>query len=125
MNAQIVKICSMGLKPSHLGKTIAELRDFLQTLKHFNPCGEGGEYESAVFDCPLFKTHRIVAKKQETVMHEDNDISPVAYLRYSELDVEEKPAADIARDQAFMDALIASSGAPPTDHLTQLQEAES
>lgn len=58
-------------------------------------------------------------------MHEDNDISPVAYLRYSEIDVEEKPAADIARDQAFMEALIASSVSPPTDHLVKLQEAES
>jgi hypothetical protein len=27
----------------------------------FNVCGEGGEYESAVFDCPLFKKYRIVS----------------------------------------------------------------
>ena len=58
-------------------------------------------------------------------MHDDNDISPVAYLKYSELDIEEKPAADIARDQAFMDALIESSSTPPTGHLAKLQEAES
>jgi len=59
MNAQIVKICSMGLKPEHLGKTIGELRDYFHTLKEkfeFNVCGEGGEYESAVFDCPIFKS---------------------------------------------------------------------
>ena len=65
INAQIVKVCSMGLKPQHLGKTIKELQAHFHDLTKkfdFNVCGEGGEYESAVFDSPLFKTQRIVAK---------------------------------------------------------------
>jgi len=73
----------MGLKPVHLGKTIAELEPYFTTLAPkfgFNVCGEGGEYESAVFDCPMFKTHRLVAKTQNVIMHEDNDTSPVGYL---------------------------------------------
>ena len=68
----------MGLTKVHLGKTISELRDHFHGLKDkfgFNVCGEGGEYESAVFDCPLFKTHRIVVGGQEVVMHEDNEVS--------------------------------------------------
>lgn len=70
----------MGLKQIHLGKTIAELRDYFNSLKYFNICGEGGEYESAVFDCPMFKTHRIESKNQEVIIHDANDISPVAFL---------------------------------------------
>ena len=80
MRAEIVKICAMGLKQEHLGKTIAELRDYFNSLKHFNVCGEGGEYETAVFDCPLFKTHKIQAGSKKVVVHDANDISPVAFL---------------------------------------------
>jgi diphthine-ammonia ligase len=97
MNAQIVKICSMGLTKPHLGKTILELRDHFQSLTtkfDFNVCGEGGEYESAVFDCPLYKKFKIVSKKQEVIMHEDNEICPVAYLQYQDLELVEKSAED-------------------------------
>jgi diphthine-ammonia ligase len=54
----------MGLSPDHLGKTISELKPELDKLyKEYgmNVCGEGGEYESAVFDSPIFATHKIVA----------------------------------------------------------------
>jgi diphthine-ammonia ligase len=63
MDARIVKTCSMGLKEMHLGKTISEMQGNFRTFTKgfgFNICGEGGEYETAVFDCPLFKTQRIV-----------------------------------------------------------------
>lgn len=65
----------MGLKHEHLGMTIADLREYFHHLRDkfdFHVCGEGGEYESAVFDCPLFKTHKLVAKKQDVVSHDDN-----------------------------------------------------
>jgi len=64
MDAQIVKVCSMGLKPLHLGKKISQLYPYFLGLRdkfQFNVCGEGGEYESAVFDCPLFKNKKIVS----------------------------------------------------------------
>lgn len=108
MNAQLVKVCSMGLKPNHLGKTITELQPHFKQLEGqfgFNVCGEGGEYESAVFDCPLFLTQRIVCRKQEVVHHDENPISPVAYLLYQDLDVEDKPEEDIIRDAAIMNAM--------------------
>ena len=66
MDGRIIKVCSMGLKEVHLGKSIAELAPVFNKFKDqfgFNVCGEGGEYESAVFDCPLFKTKRIVCEK--------------------------------------------------------------
>ncbi len=83
MNAQIVKICSMGLKPLHLGKTITQLYPYFLSLRdkfQFNVCGEGGEYETAVFDSPLFKNKKIVSVEWQVVHHEENEFAPVAYL---------------------------------------------
>jgi diphthine-ammonia ligase len=50
-------------------------------------CGEGGEYESAVFDCPLFKNKKIVEIENVIVNHIDNDISPVAYIKFKLLEI--------------------------------------
>jgi diphthine-ammonia ligase len=58
IDAVLVKVCSMGLKKVHLGGRISDLRDHFNKLNKefgFNVCGEGGEYETAVLDCPLFK----------------------------------------------------------------------
>ena len=72
----------------------------------FNVCGEGGEYESAVFDCPLFKKHRIVSVDQEVVHHEDNDFAPVAYLKFKNLQLEEKSEEDKILHQELMNEMI-------------------
>ena len=53
-------------------------------------CGEGGEYESAVFDCPLFRDKCIESVESETVHHVDNDIAPVAYLNFKQFKLVEK-----------------------------------
>ena len=93
MDARIVKICSMGLSIQNLGKSILELRDHFHKLNkefNFNVCGEGGEYESVVFDCPLFKTHKIVSSNEQVVIHEKNEICPVAYIKFNELSLVEK-----------------------------------
>lgn len=57
LHAIIIKIASYGLKPQHLGKSLAELQDYFMKMKEecgMNVCGEGGEFESLVLDCPLF-----------------------------------------------------------------------
>ena len=84
MDARIIKACSMGLDNKHLGKRIGELQPHFLKLKDlcsFNVCGEGGEYESAVFDCPLFKTHRIEVERAEVVVTDPNDYAMVCYLK--------------------------------------------
>ena len=43
-------------------------------------CGEGGEFETLVLDCPIFKK-RIILKDCEIVTHIDNIINPVFYLK--------------------------------------------
>ena len=128
MNAQLVKVCSMGLTRAHLGKTIQELQPHFQTLApkfRFNVCGEGGEYETAVFDCPLFKTHRIVTTEEpEVVIHEDNPVSTVAYLRYNGLGLEEKTPEQIAADQAILQSMVDSSSTITAESLVYLDDLE-
>jgi diphthine-ammonia ligase len=55
----LVKVAGAGLDPyKHLGKTLSSLKPQLYNLHHklgLDLCGEGGEYESLVLDCPLFR----------------------------------------------------------------------
>ena len=93
MDARIVKICSMGLKEHHLGKSISTLQAHFMTLQKqcgFNICGEGGEFESIVLDCPLFKTHKIDLEEVEVVPIDKNDLAPVIFLRLKKLRLVEK-----------------------------------
>lgn len=62
IDAVLVKVASPpGLMPQkHLNKTLAQLYyggvfDRLKDKFDFHICGEGGEYETLVLDCPLFK----------------------------------------------------------------------
>lgn len=56
--AILIKVAALGLNEQHLGKTIEEMLPALVDLNGkfgINVCGEGGEYETLVLDCPLFK----------------------------------------------------------------------
>jgi diphthine-ammonia ligase len=52
-------------------------------------CGEGGEFETFVLDCPRFR-QRIRLLESRTVLHSDNCIAPVAYLKMDKLELVEK-----------------------------------
>ena len=83
MDARIVKTCCMGLKEAHLGKTITELQPFFRQLNtrfEFNVCGEGGEYETAVFDCPLFKQKRISIIQSTNTRLSEDEMAPVCTM---------------------------------------------
>lgn len=108
MDARIIKICSMGLLESHLGKSIETLQPLFMKLKDqcgFNVCGEGGEFESAVFDCPLFKTHCIELKSSEIVTIDPNEYAPVSYLRLTGLELVEKDRVTIQSHQALLHSI--------------------
>ena len=127
MEAQLVKVCSMGLKPDHLGKTIQALQPHFASLTEkfdFNVCGEGGEYETAVFDCPLFKKHKIVSKAQEVVIHDSNDVCPVAYLQYTDLALEEKSPEVLQRDSEILKELCDMYSKVRTGHLERVGQEE-
>ena len=93
VGAILVKTAGMGLKPNdHLGKSITELHDYLQSLgreQGCNVCGEGGEYESLTLDCPLFKK-RIVLDTTEIVGDTKGEIAAVAVLRVNSFHTEDK-----------------------------------
>ncbi|KAM7542520.1 hypothetical protein Aperf_G00000011552 [Anoplocephala perfoliata] len=48
-----------------------------------NPCGEGGEFETFTFDCPLFVKRIVPVESPKVIIHSTDPFSIVAYLRYS------------------------------------------
>ncbi|KAJ8656522.1 diphthine-ammonia ligase [Lichtheimia ornata] len=84
VQAILVKVAAMGLKASHLGRTIGEMYPLLCELNdkyQCHICGEGGEYETFTLDCPLFKK-RIIVNDTQTIVHSDDAFAPVAYLKF-------------------------------------------
>lgn len=54
----LIKVASYGLKQVDVGKTLLQMQDKLTKLSEgfgIHCCGEGGEFESLVLDCDLFK----------------------------------------------------------------------
>ncbi len=57
VEAIIIKVAALGLKASHLGKTLQEIQPHMILMRdkyQLNVCGEGGEFETFTLDCPLF-----------------------------------------------------------------------
>lgn len=77
LDARVIKTAGAGLDSSHLGKSLGELRPVLQKLHdmyELHLCGEGGEYETLVFDGPFFKK-RLVVTDSKVVNHSSGDVS--------------------------------------------------
>ncbi|PIC51408.1 hypothetical protein B9Z55_001931 [Caenorhabditis nigoni] len=92
VDAVLIKVAAIGLGEKHLCKTLADMAPIMKTLQDkygVHPCGEGGEFESFVRDCPLFKK-RIVIDETETVTHQDDPVAPVFYLRLKKMHLEDK-----------------------------------
>jgi diphthine-ammonia ligase len=94
IDAILVKVACVGLLPAkHLGKNIKEMRPYLQELARkygVNVCGEGGEYESATLDCPLFKGKRIIVDESEQRIHSNDAFAPVGYLLFKRFHLQDK-----------------------------------
>jgi diphthine-ammonia ligase len=76
VQAILIRVASYGLKQQHLGKTIGELQEYLVELQQkydCQCCGEGGEYESLVIDCPIYK-RRLDISQFEVVTESDNPV---------------------------------------------------
>ncbi|KAM0679354.1 hypothetical protein BDAP_000221 [Binucleata daphniae] len=76
IEARIVKIATGGFDKSCVGYTLVEIRDKINKLKdknkpfYFNYCGEGGEYETMVYNAPVFSS-QIVIEEYEVLRHPD------------------------------------------------------
>ena len=73
MEAVLVRVaCPPGLTCRHLGQSLRKLRnngvlDALNKKYHMHVAGEGGEYETLVLDCELFKFGRLILEETEVV----------------------------------------------------------
>ncbi|KAG9219011.1 hypothetical protein CCMSSC00406_0001421 [Pleurotus cornucopiae] len=93
LEAVLIKVAGIGLKPEHLGRNLAQMKPTflrLNDLYGSHICGEGGEYETLTLDCPLFKK-RLNLIETETVIHSDSDFATVAFLRIKEASLGDKP----------------------------------
>uniref|UniRef100_A0A915L678 Diphthine--ammonia ligase n=1 Tax=Romanomermis culicivorax TaxID=13658 RepID=A0A915L678_ROMCU len=93
LEAIIIKVAAMGLDPkTDLGKNLSQIRPKLLELeKRFgiNVCGEGGEFETFVLDCPLFEK-RIKIDKYDISIHSDDAFAPVGFLKLTKIHLEDK-----------------------------------
>jgi len=92
----LIKTASLGLKSHHLGKSLQEMQPLLRELKskfESNICGEGGEYETFTLDCPLF-LKKIVIVEKEIVLHSDDGIVQVSYLKLNKLELQDKDLSE-------------------------------
>lgn len=90
--AILIKVACMGLTDKHIGRTIGEMQDYLRKLNveyGTNVCGEGGEYETLVLDCPLFKK-KLSLEKYDVICHSNDVFAPVHYLRPTEIQLVDK-----------------------------------
>lgn len=79
VEAILIKVACVGLTRKHLGQSLAQIESRMAVLKdryQVHPCGEGGEYESIVLDCPLF-VKKLHITSQEVVVLEGE----TAYLK--------------------------------------------
>ena len=53
-----------------------------------NPCGEGGEFETFTFDCPLFVKRIVPLQDPKVIIHSSDPFATVAYLRYAGFQLE-------------------------------------
>ncbi|EAL68359.1 endoribonuclease L-PSP domain-containing protein [Dictyostelium discoideum AX4] len=107
IEAIIIKVASMGLvAEKHLLKSITQLYPTLYSLNQkfgVHICGEGGEYESIVIDCPLYKK-RINIDQYQTIIHSDDAFSQVAYASISKYSTTEKSTQQIIQDSIYLNS---------------------
>eukprot|EP01062_Namystynia_karyoxenos_P059731 TRINITY_DN51153_c0_g1_i1.p1 TRINITY_DN51153_c0_g1~~TRINITY_DN51153_c0_g1_i1.p1 ORF type:complete len:650 (+),score=148.18 TRINITY_DN51153_c0_g1_i1:76-2025(+) len=83
VDARIVKVAAMGLKPrAHLGRSVTELRDLLRSSEHCHSAGEGGEYETFVVDSPLYR-YPLLLSEARVEMIDDNAVCATGLLHFS------------------------------------------
>lgn len=93
VDARLIKVAAAGLHEGHLGKLLLQMQPHLTRISDMydvHVCGEGGEYETLVFDMPLF-VKRLQLKESRVV----KELGDVAYLDL-EVTVADKPKEENA-----------------------------
>ena len=115
LEAVLVKVACMGLKPAHLGRDLGAMEPlFARNNARFgmHVCGEGGEYETMTVDAPIF-VRRMILEQTTVEVVDDDEYAPVALLRIAELRTESKPGSG-SSGAAAAAAASAAASAPST-----------
>lgn len=91
-DAILIKVACLGLSEKHVGSSIKNMQEYLRKLNSeygTNICGEGGEYETLVLDCPLFK-RKLILDNYEVVCHSKDPFAPVYYIRPTHMHLVDK-----------------------------------
>ncbi|EEB09344.1 endoribonuclease [Schizosaccharomyces japonicus yFS275] len=113
LHAILIKVAAIGLNDRDLGKSLAEMQQKLLTLHSrfdLHPCGEGGEYETLVLDCPLFKK-RLDLVDREVIQHSSGDV----YYLKCKAEVRDKENEE-ASEKDVSSTLDLSQGPPLLDN---------
>ena len=119
VEAIVIKIAAMGLKPYHLGQTVAALEPTFCDLEDQygnHAAGEGGEYETLTLDCPLF-THRLVIDEARVVTVSADKFAPVAFQHITKFHVEQKSTRTELQPEPEPQTAAASWAPAPLDNV--------
>ena len=90
VHAVLVKVAGAGLDPyKHLGKDLESLRPTLELLHQkfgLDLCGEGGEYETIVLDCPAFHKRLVFSETSILIDEEDYSVGNLRIVQFSVAD---------------------------------------
>nr|CCC94650.1 putative ATP-binding protein [Trypanosoma congolense IL3000] len=110
VHAILVKTATIGLEPrKHLGMTLEDARPALVSAQNsygVHAAGEGGEFETIVLDCPLFRERRIEVTELQPVIVDDNEYSPSGHAVLKVIE-REKTQEEKALDSKTLDELAA------------------
>ncbi|KOX77844.1 Meiotically up-regulated 71 protein [Melipona quadrifasciata] len=113
-----ILMAALGLEPRHLGKSLSEMQSHLAKIKEkygVNICGEGGEYETFILDCPLF-SKSIVIDEYESVVHSNDNIAPVGYINFKKIHVQEKNVKELTLQERLKNVPIKT----PFDYIAEI-----
>lgn len=93
MDARIIKVAGGDLSKEAINRDLKYIKKFYESSKFsdVNYCGEGGEYETIVVDCPVFKK-KIEILKYEIKNHpeEVDKVENVFFMQIFEAEVKDK-----------------------------------
>lgn len=76
LDARLIKVAAIGLTEKHLGKPLAQMYPVLLKLNQMydvHVCGEGGEFETLVFDAPFF-SRKLAIQELAPVTHSSDSL---------------------------------------------------
>jgi hypothetical protein len=115
LRAVLVKVSGGGLDPvKHVGKDLGALQPAFHRLEErfgLDICGEGGEYESLVLDCPLFSRRIELTEASVVVDRDDPSVGYLCITKYTTVPRESAEGQGQGKGQGEMEGL--SSGCLP------------